>query len=167
MLRRALSARNRPLHVIVSNLVHKYHFHFLPLLFVLSVRVPLLLLLLLNRHRGAALPSGSSSAASRPGRRKLVYLLPMGRRAATQSDSRKSLKPKSASWVAAMVAIVRDLDGRSGHDQGGSEVVKWWRMREPRRDDAGMDSQARVAAPGGSIRRGGRETRETRMAGGG
>lgn len=45
-----------------------------------------------------------------------------------------------------MVAMVRDLDGRSGHDQGGREVVKWWSMREPKRDDAGMDSQARVAA---------------------
>lgn len=64
----------------------------------------------------------------------------------SEPDSRKSLKPKPASWVAAMVAMVGDLDGRSGHDQGGSEVVKWWSMREPRRDDADMDSQTRVAA---------------------
>lgn len=63
-----------------------------------------------------------------------------------QSDSRKSFKPKSASWVAAMVAMVSDLAGRSGHDQGGREVVKWWSMREPKRGDADMDSQARVVA---------------------
>jgi hypothetical protein len=88
-------------------------------------------------------------------------------RAAMQSNSRKSLKPRSASWVAAMVAMVSDLDGRSGHDQGGREVVKWWSMREPKRDDAGMDSQARVAAARRFDTARGRETRETRLAGDG
>lgn len=81
-----------------------------------------------------------------------------------QPDSRRSLKPKSASWVAAMVAMVSGLDGRSGHDQGGRAVVKWWSMREPKRDDAGMDSQARVAAARRFDRR---ETRQTRLAGDG
>jgi hypothetical protein len=63
--------------------------------------------------------------------------------------------------------MVSDLDGRSGHDQGGREVVKWWSMREPKRDDAGMDSQARVAAARRFDTARGRETRETRLAGDG
>lgn len=145
MLRRALSARNLLLHVIVSNFVTFNHIPFLSLLFVLYIRASLPRLALF-RHRGVNLPSESSSSASRPNRRKSVYLAPKTCRVTRQSDSRKSLKPKSASWVAAMVAMVSDLDGRSGHDQGGSEVVKWWSMREPRRGDADMDSQARVAA---------------------
>lgn len=82
--------------------------------------------LALVRHRGATLPSGSSSSASRPNRRKSVYLAPKACCAALKSDSRKSLKPKLASWVAAMVAMVSDLDGRSGHDQGS----RWERSRQ-------------------------------------
>ncbi|KAH8130307.1 hypothetical protein LI328DRAFT_26192 [Trichoderma asperelloides] len=164
MLRRALFARNLPLHLVVSKSATFVHFVSCASCAYCPCVSPSLSRLVFVRHRGALLPSGSSSTASRPNRRKSVYLAPRICRAAMQPDSRRSLKPKSASWVAAMVAMVSGLDGRSGHDQGGRAVVKWWSMREPKRDDAGMDSQARVAAARRFDRR---ETRQTRLAGDG